>query len=412
MTDQSDLRQSSASMSIPQVANRPQHTVDRAYTVGRRDGLLFLSAVVAINAWALFPSSDESGNDVPLPDSIASALDMESVDGGGAGGSTPYSLARAELVDFMKTTPGGTATAPSPRAAAAPSSEAIAYPNLLNALSRVPVKAKLRVLLTLLVSEADPVKQADLQTKLQALLKLPDDVLLQVLQHPDLADFSKMLDAVFLGDTELWWIESQLDKIDIVPVTTTTDRIDVSGRPAYMFDSTAVAHNGDGGQASPALKSLAPSSAPPQGAMMKVSQVEEAGGFTTFAAPPTSNDVQVNEFSMSAPVVDVAPSAAPAPSPEPSPAPVASLASTNAEISHDAVETQPTTSPDVFDGGNRFEPGTTVSEPTIQNTTAPETATPSTASTPPPADDTANNSPSTPSDNGNEGGTSPGSEPS
>ena len=101
----------------------------------------------------------------------------------------------------------------------------------MSALSLVPVKTKLQMLLTLLVSETDPAESADLQAKLQALLELPEDVLLQVLQHPDLADFNKMLDAVFVGESELWWIEFQLDKINVVPVTETKDRIDVSGQP-------------------------------------------------------------------------------------------------------------------------------------------------------------------------------------
>jgi hypothetical protein len=91
---------------------------------------------------------------------------------------------------------------------------------LLSGHQWIPLLGHQRILFhghgqTLLVSETDPAERADLEAKLQTLLKLPEDVLLQVLQHPDLADFNKMLDAVFLGDIELWWIESQLDKFTL-----------------------------------------------------------------------------------------------------------------------------------------------------------------------------------------------------
>jgi hypothetical protein len=275
----------------------------------------------------------------------------------------------------------------------------------------VPVKAKLQVLLSLLVAETDPDARADLEAKLTALLELPEDVLAEVLKHPELADFNKMLDAVFFGDTELWWVEEHLAKIDVVPMTTSTNRIDVSGKPAFIYDSTAAAHAADGGSPTSGLKTLPQSQGPKPAAdpqvstMMAARSVPEAD-VTTFAAP-ASSEMQFSDVSMGAPVADVASSAAPAPAPapEPSPAPAASFAaaSTNAEISGGTVETQPPTSPDVFDGGNRFEPGTTVSEPPTRNTPAFETATPP---TPPEAGPEPSGSPANPPDaDPNDGGT-------
>ena len=383
---------------------------NNAVSLPRRFSRCATAAVIVSTAMGLSGSNHElrvESRLLELPNAeistFSAAEDGSARSGVNGSPNYAYRLSAARLTS--PATMHGVATSAAPLTAA--------FPNLLNALGRVPVKAKLQVLLTLLMSESAPAQRADLLAKLQGLLKLPEYVLLEILQHPDLADFNKMLDAVFFGDTELWWIASELNRIDVVPVTATSDRIDVSGKPAYLFNSTSVAHNGDGGQASPALKSLAPASAAPQGAMMKLSQVEETGGVTTFAAAPMSNDVQVNEFSMSAPAAEVVPSPAPSPAPEPSPAPAASLApaSTNAEISRGTGETQLTTSPDVFDGGNRFEPGATISGPTTQNTPGSETATPS-SSAPPPADDGTNNSPGAPSENTNEGGPSPGSEPS
>jgi hypothetical protein len=397
MADQSHLRQSSPLTAIPKVANRPHRTADRMYIPGRRDCLVLLAAsVVAINAWALFPSPDHSGHYVRLPEtSTSSAADVESAREGVVGSPVnAYRLIAAKLVSSKPTT-NGLMTSAAPLTAA--------YPSLMSALSLVPVKAKLQVLLTLLVSETDPAERADLQAKLQALLKLPEDVLVQVLQHPDLADFNKMLDAVFLGETELWWIEFQLDKINVVPVTKTTDRIDVSGKPAFVFDSTAAAHTDKGGPSTSGLKSLPPTSSEPQVSSTTVSRSVPEADVATFVAP-ASSDVQVSQFSMSAPVMDVVPSAAPSPGPDPSPAPGAppvaspAPAPSNAEISRDPIETEPTASPDVFDTGNKFEPETKPSEPVTNNPVATETATPSTPS--PGAD--AN----PPSDDSNDGGTS------
>lgn len=412
MIDQSHLRQSSPFTAVPKVADCPDRAEDRMSMAGRRDHLVLLTSValtsvVAINTWSLFQPPREVGIYVPLPDTVplldtrAASSDVESAGDGGEDG--PVGLSSSVLAERVQPT----ARTPGPLTAAATKPRTAAYPNLMSALSRVPPKVKLHALLTLLESEADPEKLAALQTKLWALLKLPEHVLVRVLQHPDLADFNAMLDAVFVGETELWWIEIQLDKIAVVPVTETSDRIDVSGKPAYEYHSSAVAHKGDGGPSTSSLKSLTPSSAQ-QASLMKMAQPDEDAGVTTFTALPTPNDIQMRQFSMSAPMVDAvpaaAPSSAPAPSLAPSPAPVASVkpAPTNADVSRDPIGSQPTSSPDVFDTGNRFEPGTKVTDPTTSDTPAIETSTASISS--PAAESGANVT--TPSADPNEGASS------
>jgi hypothetical protein len=353
---------------------------------------VLVAACVGLSVCELFPLTVERGIYVP-PDTSASP------DGGDVTPVKTFSLVQSGPVALMLNT-FGSPTAWAPHLGTAFDS------NLTNALSRVPVKAKLQALLTLLVSEGDPAERAELVTKLQALLKLPEDVLLQVLEHPDLVEFNKMLDAVFLGDTELWWFEVQLDKISVVPVTKTTSRIDVSGKPAFMFDSTAAAHTDSGGQPTSGLKALSPTSSEsqtpsePQVSMTMVSRSVPDAGVTTFDAP-VSSDVQVSRFSESAPAMDVKASAAPGPDPTL----VASPPLSNAEISNAAVGIEPTPSSEVFDTGNRFQPGETVESSPASSASLPtETDTP-----PPPAADEAANG--TPSSDQNESGT-PGDDPS
>jgi hypothetical protein len=357
---------------------------------------VLVAASVGVSACEIFPLTVETGIYVP-PET--SALP----DGGDVSPVKTFSLVQSGPVALMLNTSWSPAAVP-PHLGTAFDSD------LMDALSRVPVKAKLQALLTLLMSEADPAERAELVTKLQALLKLPEDVLLQVLQHPDLAEFNKMLDAVFLGDTELWWFEVQLDKINVVPVTKTTSRIDVSGKPAFMFDSTAAAHTDSAGQPTSGLKALSPTSSEPQQpsepqvSMTMVSRSVPDAGVTTLEAPESGDDVQASRFSESAPAMDVKASAAPSPDP----GLVASPPLSNAEISNAAIGIEPTPSSEAFDTGNRFEPGETVESPPASSASpATETDTPN----PPAADEAANGTPSKPSSDQNESGP-PGDDPS
>jgi hypothetical protein len=264
------------------------------------------------------------------------------------------------------------------RSVGASSSNAAASPGLSGALNIVPVKVKLQALLTLLASEADSAKRVDLQAILLAMLKLPEDVLLQVLQHPDLVDFNKMLTAVFLGDTELWWIELQLTRIAVVPVTTTASRIDVGGQPAFVFDAAVAARPENGGASTAGLRAL---SAPPSPQQAPVSVPDPAA--VTMMTPATIN-VQPSDPVVSATVMTVAPT------PDPIPAPSAERSITSVDttstpsadptppeptVTTGPIESGETQSTDVFDNGNKFEPETNQPAPSANNSPATETGT-------------------------------------
>ena len=63
------------------------------------------------------------------------------------------------------------------------------------------------------------------------------------MDRPDLADFNKTLDAVFLGTTDLSGVKTELDKIDATSVPTPSEKIDVvtvNGTPAYIVHTSAV----------------------------------------------------------------------------------------------------------------------------------------------------------------------------
>lgn len=373
---------------------------------GRDLGVLLVAAGVGVSAWALFPSTVESGIYVPLPDEPTTAAV------GQQDAVAPHRFVQAQRAQLMQKTSR-------PSATAVLRVQTAAYPNLVNAVSSVPVKAKLQALLSLLHSETDLAKRKVMRAKLQALLELPEDVLLEVLAHPDLAEFNTMLDAVFLGDTGLWWMESQLAKIDVVPVTTTVDRIYVGGRPAFTFDSTAAAHGArNDGSSTPGLKSLpsrptAPSE--PQVSPMSVARSMPESDVSTFVEPAPSE--QASAFSINASEVNVM-QAAPSPdqTPPPAPSPAPPPPETNLELSQAHVETAKTLTSDVFDTGNRFEPGSSVDSTPTSNYTSPnETeatpAPPSTSASPPAADEGTTGSTTTPGGNEDQGGP-PAGEPS
>jgi hypothetical protein len=354
---------------------------------------------VGVSACGMVPLTVETAIDLPPNISAAPVVgDNDPLD--------TYSLTRVEPVALLLKTSG------SPEGASPPM-RATGYPNLMNALSRVSVRMKLQVLLTLLVAEADPADRQRFEAKLKALLKLPDDVLVEVLTHPDLAEFNTMLDDVFLGDTELWWVESQLAKIDIVPVTTTIDRIYVSGKPAFAFNSTAAAHAAaNGGSSTSGLKSLAsppPPSVPaePQVSRMMAARSAPEDDVTTYAAADSS-EMQMSTFSTVAPAADdmaAVSSPNPAPPPEPPPAPPPP---TNAELSQRHIETEQTLTTEVFDTGNSFEPGSFAS-PTPTNNAEPPTETAAAPpAAPPPTSEDGTPGDTTPGGNEDQGGPSAG----
>ena len=269
---------------------RPYRLTDAGIVIGSGDQsrvgtfqfLVLLVSAVAISAWALFPSTVERGIYVPLPEaSTPSAADVNSAREGVAG--NPLELSRANAFRLMdaklvSSTPTmyGSVT--------------VRYSSPVVNVSLVPLRSKLQALLMLLYSQSGDVDPAALEAKLQALLKLPDSVLAQLMEHPDLADLNKMLDAVFLGTSDLSGVKTELDKIDVTSVPGPSEQIDVikvNGTPALIVHSPAVQNGTENAAGSPV------SAPPPPGGPVTVtmlSQVEAPAGLTasTFAVAPTS----------------------------------------------------------------------------------------------------------------------------
>src|SRR6185312_12669761 len=98
----SHLRQSSPLTAIHKVVNRSHRSSDRVYIAGRRGFLVFLASGVAIQTWALFPSSVGSGIYVSLPEASApsaAAADVNSAKEDVAG--NPLELSRANAFRLM-----------------------------------------------------------------------------------------------------------------------------------------------------------------------------------------------------------------------------------------------------------------------------------------------------------------------
>jgi len=306
MTGQSHLRQSSPLTAVPKVANRPRRTADRRYLKdGRACLVLVATAAVATNAWALFRLPDESGPDVPrVTASPPSAADVNSARQGVAG--NPLELSRANAFRLMdanlvpsKPTMYGLVT--------------VRYPSPMVAVSVVPLRSKLQALLMLLYSQSGDVDPAALEAKLQALLTLPDSVLAQLMDHPDLADLNKMLDAVFLGTSDLSGVKTELDKIDVTSVPGPSEQIDVikvNGKPAYIVHSPAVQNGTENAAGSPLSAPPPPPGEPVT--VTVVSQVEAPAGLTAsaFTLAPSSEPLT----SVPAPTSQIASALTPAPS--------------------------------------------------------------------------------------------------
>ena len=130
------VRQRSPWTAILKVADRPHRTAVRVDTAGRRCFLVLLAFGVAIQAWALFPSTVESESYVPLPEATApSAADVNSARAGVVGNPLEFSradaftLMAAKLVSSNPTSYG---------------LAAVGYSSPLVAVSLVPLRSKLR----------------------------------------------------------------------------------------------------------------------------------------------------------------------------------------------------------------------------------------------------------------------------
>lgn len=200
---------------------------------GKRGFLVLLVSGVAINAWALYPSAVESGVYVPLPQGLPPvAAEAHPLRDAAGDLSVPTRRISFSLMD----------TGRSPVAPASYGS--FSHASVALAVAMVPLRSKLQALLMLLYSRyGHDMDMAALELKLQALLRLPDSLLAQLIHHPDLAGLVTVLDAVFLDSRDLSGIRTELDKIDISSTTGPTEQIDVvtiSGRQAFIVYSPAV----------------------------------------------------------------------------------------------------------------------------------------------------------------------------
>ena len=278
MTGQSHLRRSSPLTAIPKGANRPHRPADGINIAGR-GFLVLIASGVAIYAWALFPSTVETGIYVPPPETpTPPAADVNSARKGLTG--NPPARADVSLMEAKPDTSTPTMYG----------SATVWYPSPAANVSVVSVRSKLQALLMLLYSQSGDVDDpAALEAKLQALLTLPDSVLAQLMEHPDLADLNKMLDAVFLGTSDLSGVKTELDKIDVTSVPTPTENLDVvtvNGNPAYIVHTPVVQMATENVAGSP-VSALPP---PPAGPVTVISLVQAPASLsaTAFAMPPTS----------------------------------------------------------------------------------------------------------------------------
>ncbi len=394
---------------------------DCTYTAERRVFLVLLASGVAISAWALFPRTVERGIYVPLPEmSTPSASDLKStIEGVDGRPVNDYRLINAKLLSSKPTVYG---VSPKPTMYGLVTAR---YPSPVVVVS---LRSKLQALLMLLYSQSGDVDPAALEAKLQALLKLPDSVLAGLMEHPDLADLNRTLDAVFLGTSDLSGVKTELDKIEVTSVPAPSEQIDVvevNGKPAYIVHSPVVQNGPESATGSPvsalpppgeavtvtvispaeapaalsaSTLTVAPGSAPPPPAPAALS----APAFTVapsseqltpspppapaalsapaLTAAPSSEPLSPPPASatLSAPALTVAPSSeqftsAPAPAPMPTSTPTAELTNSQEEPTG-----TPRKSADVLNSGNRFEPGDTVTDRTADN--SPATNSPATQS--------------------------------
>ena len=335
---------------------------DCVYSAGRRELAIVLVSGVAIGAWALFPNTVERGTYVPLPEaSMQPASDVAPAREDVVANPTAYKLINAKLI---RSTP------------ATNQSVAVSYASpVVFDMNLTSLRSKLEALLMLVRFPSSDVDSAAVEAKLRALLKLPDSALLQVFGHPDLADFNTMLDAVFSGSTDLRWLPGELDKVDVVPVTETSDRVDINGSPVFIVEPRRAARHGDGGLREREVRSLVSS----DGVVETMPQADEAVGVTSLAAVSAPSNPEFSPTASSAPVAEVwlldAPTQRPA----------SSSRLTGARLTDATrrlLRTASTFASSIFRGGNAFGPGAKLSDPISNNSSAGGTATPPGGSAP------------------------------
>ncbi|OBF41129.1 hypothetical protein A5724_06060 [Mycobacterium sp. ACS1612] len=389
MAHQFAVRQSSLWTAIHNVANRPDRTAAHLYIKdGRACLVLVATAAVAINAWALFPSRGGSGADVQLPTASPPSAAVKSALDGVVGGGIRFQGDTLTLNAAVRLSSEPTEYGP-----------AAWYPSPAADVSQVSLRSKLQALLMLLYSQSDIGDPAALEAKLQALLTLPDSVLAQLLEHPDLADLKKTLDAVFLGTTDLSAVKTELDKIDVTSVQGPSEKIDVvnvNGKPAYIVHTSA----DQMGAMDAAGSSMSALPSPPGGpvtvTVVSLVLAPARQVMSAFTVAPTTEQLAPPPapVSLSASAFTVAPTTeqlAPPPVPVSLSASAFTVAATTEQLAPPPLPTStptataptaslPTSAPETFRGvissGNKFEPGEAAAQQTANNppaTNSPET---------------------------------------
>ena len=291
-----------------------------------------------------------------------------------------------------------------------------AYPSPVADVSLVSVRSKLQALLMLLSSQSGDVDPAALEAKLQALLTLPDSVLAQLMEHPDLADLNKMLDAVFLGTSDLSGVKTELDKIDVTSVPAPSEQIDVvkvNGKPAYIVHTSAVQNGTEDAAGAPVSALPPPPGAPVTVTVLSLVQAPASLSASAFTVAPTSEQLPPPPAParLSASAFTLAPTSEHTRPPPPAPARLSASAFTVAPTSQQlAPPPRPTSTPtattptasveptgtakksnDVMTSGNKFEPGETATQHSVDN--SPATNSPATQTAPPPTPATGGQSP-------------------
>lgn len=226
----------------PQRARPVGRSVAPGAGAGRRGFAVLFVAGVAINVWALFPSAVESGVLIALPDGatkpdIAKPAVADAESGAIGGPRDPLRGMAFRLMEFDPVS-------------AHPTTYSVPYPGVAVGVGAVPLRSKLLALLLLLSARyGDNVDATALELKLQALLRLPDSVLAQLMRHPDLANLNTLLDGMFLAAPDLSVVKTEFDKITVNSTAGPTERVDVvtvNGEPAYVVHSPLAENTTDG----------------------------------------------------------------------------------------------------------------------------------------------------------------------
>ncbi|KMO81678.1 hypothetical protein EUA04_20870 [Mycolicibacterium obuense] len=325
MSETSRDRKPAPWVAVRKIVDHPELIGDRMSTGARRGFLLFLVSGIAIQTWALIPSTVPSGIYVALPDMTKVAVAESGSPKRGVETAGPIdvrSVVSTESVSFTMFEGARAGVAPGPQMAA--------NPHLFGTLGEVPVKAKLQALLILLTSRFGDRDVSSLIDKLRALLALPDSALTAVLGLPEMRDLSRLLDAASLGTVDLPRITTEMAKIALTsaPATPYQVQIAVNGRPTASVDMRYV-RSDPSAPLAPAAPATAPAPAPVGFVNVEpgVSIVADAitasvmRAVDPVAATPMLAAVAAPE--VFAATLETAPTTEPAPAPPPAPMTIA-----------------------------------------------------------------------------------------